>query len=159
MPWPIAVEPTARSSPIWPACGRVLPAAPGIEGCSFQPYFSAVWTRRLGPTFAPSGANTELHDSANELTKLPPQDSPLAFDRGTPERTAAVSTGNWSLSLTFLSSSAAVVVMILNVDPGGWRPSSAIPDSASTCPVCGLITATAPRRPPSAVVAGAPSFR
>src|SRR5256714_4489666 len=128
-------------------------AAPGIEGCSFHPYFSAVSTSRLGPTLAPSGANTELHDWANDSTKLPPQDSPLALESGTPESSAEVWTGNWSESLTLWSSNAAVVVMILNVEPGGWRPSSAIPDRASTSPVGGSITATPPNLAPSAELA------
>ena len=78
-PCPIAEEPTARSSPIDFADGIVLSAAPGIELGWLKPKRSAVATSRLAPSLAPRGANTELHDTANELMSVPPQSSPLAF--------------------------------------------------------------------------------
>ena len=52
-------------------------------------------------------------------------------------------------------SSPAVTVMTLNVEPGGWAPSSAIPASPSTSPVRGSIAATLPKRPASAFWAAA----
>ena len=67
LPWPIADEPTARSSPISSAAGIVERAAPTGPGSSLKPKRSAVSTSRRAPTFAPSGANTELQDCANEL--------------------------------------------------------------------------------------------
>ena len=78
-PCPIAEEPTARSSPIELADGIVLSAAPGIEVGWLKPKRSAVATSRLAPSLTPSGANTELHDTANALSSVPPQSSPPAF--------------------------------------------------------------------------------
>ena len=46
-----------------------------------------------------------------------------------------------------------MVVIILNVDPGGCRPEKAIPEKASTSPVRGWSATTPPRRGPSAVTA------
>ena len=43
--------------------------------------------------------------------------------------------------------------MILNVEPGGWRPENAIPAKARISPVFGLIATTPPSRLPSAAVA------
>ncbi len=80
-PCPIAEDPTARSSPIALAGGIVLSAAPGMELGWLKPKRSAVATSRLPPSLTPSGANTELHDTAKELMRVPPQDSPLAFCR------------------------------------------------------------------------------
>ena len=54
-------------------------AAPGIEGCWLKPNRSAMSTRRLAPSFAPSGANTELQDTAKAFRNVPPHASPLAF--------------------------------------------------------------------------------
>ena len=87
-----------------------------------KPYCSASSTRRGPPTFAPSGANTELQEWAKESVNEPPHDSPLAFSSSTPSSTAAVWTGNSSLSFTAPSSRPAVVVTILNVEPGGPSP-------------------------------------
>src|SRR2546423_12634313 len=94
LPCPIAVEPTASGEPTSAAVGNVEGAAPGIDGVSLKPNFSAVFTSRFAPTFTPSGAKTELHESANAFEKVPPHDSPLAFERVTPSITACVSTGN-----------------------------------------------------------------
>ena len=119
----------------------------------FQPKRSAMDTSSLAPTFTPSGANTELHEWAKLSAKLPPQDSPLAFSRSTPSITALVSTGNWSPSLTFFFSSAAAVVMILNVEPGGWGAEKATPARARTSPLRGSRAAMPPSRPASASTA------
>ena len=51
--------------------------------------------------------------------------------------------------------SAADSVMILKVEPGGWGPETASPDSARMSPFCGRTTATPPSRPPSALAAAA----
>src|SRR3954447_9125087 len=107
----MAEEPTARSSPIAGADGIRLVAAPGIPTGSLKPNFSATPTSLAAPTFAPSGAKTELHEWANELRNVPPHDSPLAFSRGTPSRLAEDCMGKVSESLTFRASSAAEAVM------------------------------------------------
>ena len=125
----------------------MLATSPGMIGSAFQPYRSAASTSLSAPTFTPSGANTELHDSAKLSWKLPPQNSPLAFSSSTPSMMAALSTGNSSEGLTSRCSSAAVVVMILKVEPGGWGAEKAIPARASTSPFLGSSAAMPPKRP------------
>src|SRR5881275_711421 len=98
-----------------------------MPGAELKPKRSAMPTSRLAPTFAPSGANTELHDSAKLFANVPPQDSPLAFSRSTPSSTALVSTGNGVAGLTSFESRAAVAVTILNVEPGGCGAEKATP--------------------------------
>ena len=93
LPWPIAVEPTARSSPISPAAGIVERAAPASFGSSLKPKRSAAATSRSAPSLAPSGAKTELQESANDVVSEPPHASPLAFSSSTPSSVAAVCTG------------------------------------------------------------------
>ena len=95
-------------------------------------------TSSAAPTLTPSGANTELHEWAKLSANVPPHDSPLAFSRSTPSITALVSTGNLSPSLTLFFSSAAAVVTILNVDPGGWGAEKAMPARARTSAVRGV---------------------
>ncbi len=148
LPWPIAVEPTARSSPISPAAGIVDRAWPASAGSALKPKFSAVWTSFSAPSSAPIGANTELHECANELISEPPQDSPLAFCSSTPSSVAAVCTGNSSLRLAVPASSAPVSVMILKIEPGGCGAENATPARASTSPSLG------PDRGDAAVAAG-----
>ena len=58
---------------------------------------------------------------------MPPQNSPLAFSSSTPSITACVSTGNSVDGFTRPSSSAAVAVTILNVEPGGCGAENAMP--------------------------------
>ena len=79
IPWPIALEPTASASPIVLADGICEIAAPGIELGWLKPNRSAIATSRAPPSLAPSGANTELHETANAFRKVPPQTSPFAF--------------------------------------------------------------------------------
>ena len=55
--------------------------------------------------------------------------------------------GTGSLGLTSFSSSAAVVVTILNVEPGGWGAEKAIPARARTAPVRASRAAMPPKRP------------
>ena len=59
----------------------MLSAAPGIGTGWLKPNRSAVATSRAPPSFAPSGANTELHETANAFSRVPPHASPLAFWR------------------------------------------------------------------------------
>ncbi len=152
-PWPIALEPTARSSPISPAGGIVAVAAPGMPGSWSKPKRRATSTSRSAPTSAPRGANTELHDRAKAWTSVPPQYSPLSLSSSTPSSVADVVTG-YSLSGRVLpSSSAAVAVMILKVDPGGCSPLNAMPAAARISPLRGFIATTPPRRPASASTA------
>ena len=79
MPWPIADEPTANEFPIVSAEGIVLGASPGKAGGPLKPNLSAIATSRAAPSRAPSGAKTELHDTANAFRSVPPHASPLAF--------------------------------------------------------------------------------
>ncbi len=153
LPWPIALEPTARSSPISCAAGIDERAAPASAGSSLKPKRSAVATSRRAPSLAPSGAKTELQDSANDASRLPPHDSPLAFWSSTPSRVADVETGKCAVRLTTPDCSAPASVTILNVEPGGWGAEEAIPASASTSPVRGRTTAIPPKRPASASTA------
>ena len=53
------------------------------------------------------------------------------------------------MGLTSPSSSAAVVVMILKVEPGGWGAENAIPASARISPFFGSSAAIPPKRPAS----------
>ena len=85
-----------------------------------KPNFSAVATSRSAPSLAPSGAKTELQDSAKEARSEPPQASPLAFSSSTPDSEVLVSTGNFAERLTTPESSSPASVTILNVEPGGW---------------------------------------
>ena len=144
LPWPIAVEPTARSSPISDAAGIVERAAPCSPGSSLKPKRSAASTSFSAPSSAPIGANTELHECAKELISDPPHDSPLAFSSSTPSSVAAVWTGKLSLRRTVRASSAAVSVTILNTEPGGCGAEKATPASASTSPVRGRTAAIPP---------------
>jgi hypothetical protein len=128
LPWPIAVEPTARSSPISDASGIVDRAAPARPGSSLKPKCSAVATSRRAPSSAPSGAKTELQECANDWIRLPPHDSPLAFWSSVPSSVAAVWTGNDSLRLTVPASSAPESVMILKTEPGGCGAENATPE-------------------------------
>ena len=67
------------SPPIVLADGIVLSAAPGIEGGWLKPNRSAIATSRLAPSLTPSGANTELQETANAFRNVPPQTSPPAL--------------------------------------------------------------------------------
>ena len=71
LPCPIAVDPTARSSPISPAAGIVERMAPASPGSSLKPNFSAVATSRSAPSCAPIGANTELQEWAKLSLQRP----------------------------------------------------------------------------------------
>src|SRR5688572_8947842 len=116
----MALEPTARSSPISSASGIVESAAPCSEGGWLKPKASAAATSLSPPSLAPSGAKTELQEWAKELASDPPQDSPLAFSISTPSMVVKVSTGYEAVDLTTFSSSAPARVMILKTEPGGW---------------------------------------
>ena len=131
----------------------MLGLAFGIRGCLPNPNASVAATSRRAPSFAPSGANTELHECANELTSEPPQASPPALRSATPSSVAAVWTGYIVDGRTIRLSSAAAAVMILNTEPGGCGADTASPASAFTAPSRGRITAMPPSRSPSAAEA------
>ena len=76
-------------------------------------------TSRWAPTFTPSGANTELHETANAFSSVPPHASPPALRSVYPPTLAAVAIGKVVPRLTTLACSAAVEVMIFIVEPGG----------------------------------------
>ena len=61
---------------------------------------------------------------------MPPHDSPLAFSSRRPSRWLAVWYGKTVAGLARLASSTAVSVIILNVEPGGWRSLPAMPAMA-----------------------------
>src|SRR5262249_9781734 len=88
--WPIALEPTAIASGRSDAFGIVLALAAGTSGGSLKPDASAAATSRLAPSLAPSGAKTELHESAKDCVMLPPHDSPPALESLTPDKVAAL---------------------------------------------------------------------
>ena len=90
---PIAAEPTARSSSRAAARETVLRLAAGSRGASPNPNARAAATSRRAPSLAPSGAKTELHDSANDCWSVPPHASPPALRSVTPESVAPVCTG------------------------------------------------------------------
>ena len=118
-PWPIAVEPSARSSPISAAAGIVERSAPARPGSLLNPKRSAAATSRSAPSSAPIGAKTELHECANAFLIVPPQASPCAFSSSTPSSVADVCTGYLLVVFATPASSAAASVMILNTEPGG----------------------------------------
>ncbi len=140
MPWPIAEEPTERSS-VSELRGIVGSAAPGIDDGWLKPKRSAIATSFAPPSFAPSGANTELHELAKDWSRVPPHDSPLAFWRLKPSMATEDCTGKVSVSLTMWAWSAAVAVIIFIVEPGGWSAEKATPASASSSPVRGSMAA------------------
>ena len=144
LPWPIAVEPTARSSPISRAGGSVERPAPANGGGPLKPNRSAAATRRFAPSSAPSGANTELQESANACRSVPPHASPCALASSTPSSVAEVCTGKVSEGLAVPASSAAASVMILNTEPGGCGAVAAAPAMASSSPVPGSSAVTPP---------------
>ena len=150
---PIAVEPTSSGVLISTAGGSVLGTSPGTIGSAFQPKRSEASTRASAPSSTPSGANTELHEWAKLLRKLPPQNSPPAFSSSTPSMIAALSTGNSVLGLTMPASSAAVAVTILKVEPGGWGAEKAIPARARISPLRASSAAIPPKRPARATTA------
>ena len=86
--WPIALAPTARSSLSCDGAGIVLGLYAGTFRFSLKPNDSAAPTSRFAPSFAPSGAKTELHEIANDAVSEPPQDSSLALRRCTPDSSA-----------------------------------------------------------------------
>ena len=90
---PIALAPTARLSLRSLAAGIVFVLAAGTSNASLKPKRSAAATRRLAPSLAPSGPNTELQECANELVRLPPHCSSLALRSLTPDSVADVRTG------------------------------------------------------------------
>src|SRR3954451_12122965 len=112
----MAVEPTARSSPISLAGGNELVAAPAIPGGSPKPKRRATETSRLAPSLAPSGAKTLLHDSANDWNSVPPHDSPVAVSSVPPDSVVSFCTGNFVDGLARPASSTAEAVTILNVE-------------------------------------------
>src|SRR5450755_3081901 len=110
--------------------GIVLSATPGIEGCWSKPKRLAVATRSAQHRLTPSGAKTELHDTAKAFTSVPPHASPLAFCMVKPLIVVWVWIGKVVLGLTIPACSAPVVVMIFIVEPGGCTEEKAIPASA-----------------------------
>ena len=131
----------------------MLSAAPGTEGGLLNPKRSAMATSRAPPTFTPSGANTELQETANALSRVPPHDSPPAFCIVKPSIVVELWIGKVVASVTMPACRAAVVVMIFIVEPGGWTEEKAIPASASIAPVRGFITDIPAYWPPSEATA------
>src|SRR5258707_6261092 len=115
----MAVEPTSSSPWMLEAPGSVLSAAPSMPGAWLKPKRSAVATRRGAPSLTPSGANTELHETAKASASEPPHSSPLALLSLTPSSVAYVAYGNVVAGLATCALNTPVSVTILNVDPGG----------------------------------------
>ena len=150
---PIAVEPTVERVDDVGGRGHRARELAGDGRLRFQPKRSAVSTSRLAPTLTPErgedgvarvgerlgeGAAAGLAVGVVEVDAV---DHRVALDR---ELVAG---------FTLPASSAAVVVTILNVEPGGWGAENAIPASARTSPLRGSSAAIPPRRPASAVTA------
>ncbi len=73
------------------------------------------------PIFGPSGAKSALQDSAKASRKVPPQYSPLALLMKRPPTLIAVGDFEFVVERDDAGfCSAAVVVTILKVEPGGW---------------------------------------
>ncbi len=115
-----------------------------MPGWWLKPNRSAVATRRAAPSLTPSGENTELHDTAKASSSDPPHSSPLALFNLTPSSVANVAYGKTVCGVAILAASTPVVVTILNVEPGGCRPSRPIPATARIRPVEGCIATTPP---------------
>ena len=91
-----------------------------MPGSSSKPKRRASSTSLRAPSRAPSGAKTELHDSANAASSVPPQASPLAFCNATPSSVASVWIGKLSDGRAMPKRRTPASVTILNVEPGGW---------------------------------------
>ena len=120
-PWPIADEPTARSSPISDACGIVLSAAPGMSE-------RVVEAEALGQVDQPHGAERRAERREDRVAR----DRERLRERaaavlavGVVELDAAQRSSTVAYGIRRLrgrracASSAPVSVMILNVEPGG----------------------------------------
>ena len=158
-PWPIAVEPTARSSPISPAAGIVLVAAPGDAGRLVE-----------AEALAPSPTSRRAPELRRRAARRP-----SCRSRRRRARACRRTTRRWRSASSTPSSVAsvcdgigrrgarrpaprarAVSVTILNVEPGGCRPENAMPASGED--LAGARAAaptTPPSRPASAVDRGA----
>ena len=89
-PWPIAVEPTSSSPWICAPAAACSRPRPGCPASWLKPKRSAIATSRGAPSLTPSGANTELHETANASSSVPPHSSPLALFSLTPSSVAWV---------------------------------------------------------------------
>ncbi len=122
----------------------MLSAAPAIPGSWLKPNRSAIATSRVAPSLTPSGENTELQETANASSSVPPHSSPLALFSLTPSSVANVAYGKTVCGLAIFAASTPVVVIILNVEPGGCSPSRPMPATARICPLAGCIATTPP---------------
>ena len=145
-PWPIAVEPTARSSPISPAAGIVLSAAPGDVG-------RLVEAEALGGGDEPLGAELDAERGEDRVARLREGVDQRASARlavGVLEVDAfehGLRSGREGVGgLVIPASSAPVGVIILNVEPGGWSPER----RSRRRPGSRRCAAGAPRRRPGA---------
>ena len=119
-----------------------------------KPKRSAVSTMSSLPISGPSGAKSALHDSAKASRKVPPQNSPLALLMKRPPTLTPSTISNSSSSETTPFCRAAVVVIVLKVDPGGCGAEKACPARARTSPLRASSTATPPARPARADTGG-----
>src|SRR3954471_1791124 len=90
---PIAAALTARLSGSFATGEIVLGLAAGTFRRSPNPNARAVAANRRAPILAPSGANTELHDSAKARVSVPPHASSDALRSLTPDSVANVRIG------------------------------------------------------------------
>ena len=156
LPWPIAVEPTARSSPISSAAGIVERAAPQRAGVLVE----AEPLRRLDEPLRRRARRPSARTRSCRSRRTTAAASRRRPRRG---RSGARRPRAWSPSapgtsapgLTTLASSAPASVTILNVEPGGWGAEKAMPESPSTSPVAGRSTAIPPKRPAERLDRGA----
>ena len=90
LPWPIAEAPSSRFDRWTLAGGIVLAGSPASGDGALNPKRCAMVKSRLAPSRTPSGANTELQETAKELMSVPPHASPLAFCKAKPSIVASV---------------------------------------------------------------------
>ena len=111
-------------------------------------------TSRSGPSLAPSGAKTELHECANDATQRAAARLAVGvLELDALERRQRLRPDTSVSGFAMPASSAPASVMILNVEPGGCRPEKASPASARISPVAGRSAATPPSGSPSAATA------
>ena len=154
-PWPIADEPTARSSPI--SLGR-RDRARRRAGDAGRLVEAEALGRRRRAAGAELGAQRGEDRVAGDRERVAQRAAAgLAVGVLRARRrssVAAVCEGKVSLGVAEPASSAPVSVTILNVEPGGCRPlRTRCRRRARISPVRGRIATTPPRRPASAVTA------
>ena len=153
-PWPIADEPTARSSPMSPAAGIVLVAAPGMPGWWLKPKRSAMFTSRLAPELGAERGEDRVARDRERLRERPAAALPVGVVELDAAQRRGGRVGEGRLRRGQLASSAPVSVTIFIVEPGGCRPPRTRCRRTRGSRRCaGARATTPPRRPARAAIA------